>query len=234
MEGSVSFTQEGFIRGVRKTLPLLIGLSPFGFVVGLITERHGLTLVDCVLMNAFVYAGASELVALANWTHPASILAASFGVLVVNLRFMLMGPALAPWFSGLRPVWRYLGLSILVDHAWALSITDMRKGGRDAAFFIGLSIPLWVSWMVTVILGFVSASWLNLPEGSPLFFGALAAFVSLLVPLWRSRADILPWLVAAGIAAIVAHLLPHSSWYIPAGAICGCITGALLDPRRHG
>jgi predicted branched-subunit amino acid permease len=188
--------------------------------------------MQCVAMNALVYAGAAQLLALANWTHPAPILAATFAALVVNLRFALMGPALAPWLAGLKPLQRYACLAILVDHSWALSVTDMRRGGRDAALFFGLGVPLWCGWLAITTAGYLSASSLDLAPHNPLFFGALAAFVALLVPLWRGRADALPWVVAALVSLVVAHLLPHTSWYIVAGALAGCITGAALESRQ--
>jgi predicted branched-subunit amino acid permease len=232
MGRDVIFTKAGVWRGLRGAIPLLAGLAPFGFVVGLITERHGLSLIDCILMNGLVYAGAGQIVALADWSHPAPIAAAAFAALVVNLRFALMGPALAPWLEGLSPLKRYASLFLLVDHAWALSVTDMRKGGRDVGLFIGLSVPLWFGWLAAAVAGYLCASTLDLPPGHPLFFGALAAFVALLVPLWHGKSDALPWLVAAGVAAVVARILPHTSWYIVAGALSGCIAGALLR-RGH-
>jgi predicted branched-subunit amino acid permease len=232
MTTTIVFTGAALRRGMWRALPLVAGLSPFGFVTGLITERHGLTLLDCMLMNGLVYAGASQLVALANWTHPAPILAAAFAAFVVNMRFALMGPALAPWLAGLSVGKRYAALSILVDHPWALSVTDMRKGGRDVALFVGLSIPLWFGWLISTTVGFLCASTLDLPPHHPLFFGALAAFIALLVPLWRGLSDALPWAVAGIIAILVAQILPHTSWYIVAGALSGCLAGALRDGRR--
>jgi predicted branched-subunit amino acid permease len=232
MEAPIIFTRAGFWRGVRRSVPLVAGLAPFGFVVGLITQHHGLSLPQCMTMNALIYAGAAQLVALANWTHPAPILAAAFAALVVNLRFALMGPVLAPWLEGLKPVPRYLCLVLLVDHPWAISVTDMRNGGRDMALYVGISLPLWLGWMCTTSAGFLSADTLNLPPNHPLFFGALAAFIALLVPLWRGKRDALPWLVAGGMALLVAHLIPHTSWYIVAGALGGCLTGAALEGRH--
>ncbi len=232
MDSEVIFTQEGFRRGVYRSLPLVLGLSPFGFVTGLVTARHGLSLLDCVLMNGVVYAGASELLALANWTHPAPILAASFAAFVVNIRFALMGPVLAPWLDGLSQAGRYASLAVLVDHPWAISVADMRRGGRDAALFAGLSLGIWLGWMGATTAGFVLASILNLPPHHPIFFGALAAFLALLVPLWRGKADVFPWAAAGGTAALVARALPHSSWYILGGALGGSLAGALVDLWR--
>jgi predicted branched-subunit amino acid permease len=156
MTTNIVFTSATLRRGMWRSLPLVAGLAPFGFVTGLITQRHGLTLPDCMLMNALVYAGAAQLVALANWTHPAPILAAAFAAFVVNMRFALMGPVLAPWLSGLSTGKRYAALSILVDHTWALSVTDMRNGGRDVALFVGLSIPLWFGWLTSTTAGFLA------------------------------------------------------------------------------
>ena len=233
----VIFTRAGFWRGAYRALPLALGLAPFGFVTGLVTAHHGLSLLDCILMNGTVYAGAAQLVALANWTHPAPIVAAAFAAFVVNIRFALMGPVLAPWLDGLSPAGRYASLALLVDHPWAISVADIRRGGKDAALFVGLSLPIWAGWMVASTVGFCLARTLNLPPHHPIFFGALAAFLALLVPLWRSKADILPWLVAGGVAAAAAQSLPHTSWYILIGALSGCLTGAIMDRRRdsnHG
>jgi predicted branched-subunit amino acid permease len=233
----ITFTRAGFWRGVHRAFPLAAGLAPFGFVTGLVTAHHGLSLLDCVLMNAFVYTGAAQLVALANWTHPAPIVAAAFAAFVVNSRFALMGPVLAPWLDGLGLAGRYANLAVLVDHAWAISVTDIRRGGRDAALLAGLSLPVWAGWQISTTAGFLLARTLNLPPHHPIFFGALAAFLALLVPLWRGRADILPWLVAGFMAALTAQFLPHTSWYILIGALSGCLAGAVMDRRNstvHG
>lgn len=229
----VVFTRAGFQRGFIRALPLALGLAPFGFVTGLVTAHHGLSLFDCMVMNATVYAGAAELVALANWTHPAPILAAAFAAFIVNIRFALMGPVLAPWLDGMSPAGRYASLALLVDHPWAISVAEIRRGSKDAALFTGLSLPIWAGWMISSTAGFLLGRRFSLPPDHPLFFGALAAFLALLVPLWRSRADILPWLVAGGASATAAQLLPHSAWYILIGAVSGCLAGAVMDTKRR-
>ncbi|HQT66001.1 MAG: hypothetical protein B7Z78_11685 [Rhodospirillales bacterium 20-60-12] len=229
---TIKFTRAGFWRGMSRAWPLAIALGPFGLVVGIIIQSKGLTMVDCVLMNMFIYAGASEIVALANWTHPAPILAAILAAFVVNMRLALMGPVLNPWLAKITPVQRFFSLFVLVDPSWALAVTDMRKGGTDAAFYAGLSVPLWAGWVISSLVGYLAASRLNLPPDHPLFFAALASFIALLVPLWRGRSDALPWLVAGGVALSVARILPGSSWYIVAGALAGSITGAIAEHRK--
>jgi 4-azaleucine resistance transporter AzlC len=224
-----SFTRAGILRGMRRSLPLIVGLTPFGLVTGILAQAKGLSLAETTLMSALVYAGASQILALGAWTVPAPIVAATLSAFIVNLRMALMGPVLTPWLERFRG-WRVWGtLFFLVDHGWALSVSEMRAGRNDLGFLFGCGVLLWVFWVITSILGHLLGSWLQPPPGHPIFFAALAAFVSLLVPMWRSTRDLLPWAVAIATACLVAWLLPGTSWHIVAGALAGSLAGAARD-----
>ncbi|HWK46047.1 MAG TPA: AzlC family ABC transporter permease [Stellaceae bacterium] len=228
------FTGAGVLRGARASGPIVIATIPFGLVAGIAAQGQGLSLTDAVLMSVIVFAGSAQLLVLAAWTHPAPILAASFAAFVVNLRLALMGPVLAPWLDRLRG-WRLWGsLFFLTDQNWALSVTDMRSGGRDAAFLMGSGLTLWVVWVSGTALGHLVGATLHPSPGHPLFFAALAVFVAMLVGMWRGYGDAMPWMVAALVAVGVAWLLPGTSWHIIAGALAGSLAGALRDRYRDG
>ncbi len=229
---AVVFTTAGLRAGIRGCLPLLVGVTPFGLVCGIVAQGAGLSRLEAVLMSALCYAGSAQLVALAGWTHPAPVLAASFAALVVNLRLALMGPVLSPWLDRLCG-WRLWGsLFVMADQNWAQALTDMNAGGRDAAVLFGSGLIMWAWWVVTTAIGYALGSALRPPPGHPVFFAALAVFISMLVPMWRGRSDVAPWGVAAVVAVLAARLLP-GSWYIIAGALAGSLVGALRDRRRR-
>lgn len=225
----VTFTPAGIRRGVRAALPMFIGLLPFGLVVGVLSAGKGLTLAEALLMSGIVYAGASQLLALELWADPAPVFAATLAALVVNIRMAPMGAALAPWLDRLRG-WRLWGtLATLVDHSFALSVAEQRKGGRDAGFLLGTGVALWLAWMVTVAAGHILGGAVRLPAGHPLFFGGIAAFASLLVPIWRGLRDLAPWALAAGLALAAHHLgLPQ-----PLPLLAGALSGAALAAWRE-
>ena len=77
IHGPVVFTPAGLRRGAVVSLPLLIGLAPFGIVCGITQQAAGLSLGETMLMAGLVYAGSAQLVVLAAWTHPPSVLAAT-------------------------------------------------------------------------------------------------------------------------------------------------------------
>jgi predicted branched-subunit amino acid permease len=229
----VVFTRAGILRGMREALPLLFGLAPFGLVAGIAAQGAGLSLVGCMLMSALVFAGSSQLVALAGWGHPVPVLAVTLAAFVVNLRLALMGPVLAPWLDQLRG-WRLWGsLFVMTDQNWAQSVADMNNGGRDAGILFGSGAALWVTWLATTAAGHIAGLLLRPPPGHPLFFAALAVFVAFLVTMWRGRGDLLPWVVAALVALAMSRMLPGTSWYIVGGALAGSLVGGLRDHYRR-
>jgi hypothetical protein len=228
----VVFTRDGLIRGARDVLPLLLGVTPFGLVTGIASQGADLSLGEAVFMSVFVYAGASQLVALAIWAHPPPLLAVTLAAFVVNLRLALMGPVLSPWFDRFRG-WRvWFSMFVMTDQNWAMSVREMNRGGRDAAYLLGSGLPMWLVWTITTAVGHYAGSALRPPPGHPVFFAALAVFVSMLAGMWRGRRDVLPWLVAAAVSVTVARLLPGTFWYIIAGSLAGSVVGGWRDRER--
>jgi 4-azaleucine resistance transporter AzlC len=207
-------------------------MVPFGLVIGVLADGKGLSFAETVLMSAIVYAGAAQLVALELWQDPVPIGAVVIAAFVVNLRMAPMGAALAAWLDRLRGIRLWGTLWTMVDHSFALSIQEQRRGGRDAGYLLGIGTGLWVAWVLTTAVGHLASSAVRVPPGHPLYFAAVAAFLSILVGLWRGpRADLLPWL-AAGVVALAAHRLGLP---IPlpllAGTFAGAVLGAWLELR---
>ncbi|MFN7001073.1 AzlC family ABC transporter permease [Elioraea tepidiphila] len=222
-------TGAGFRRGARATLPLTVGLVPFGLVVGVLAQAQGLSALEQALMSALVFAGSSQILALELWTDPAPIASATLAALAVNVRFALMGPSLAPWIDALKGVRKWATVSAIVDHAWALAIAEMRAGRHDALFYLGSAVTLWSAWLATTILGHALGAVVALPRGHPLFFAAPACFIALLVPIWRGRGDAAPWAIAAAVSLGVGPLLPNPALAVVSGAVAGSLAGALRE-----
>ena len=231
--GPVVFTREGFVRGLRASPALVLAGVPFGVIAGLTAQAHGLSFAEASLMSFFTFAGSAQLLALGAWTTPVSFATVNLTSLTVNLRFLLMGPLLAPWLDHLRGWRRWLSLFFMIDHNWALALKEIEAGRRDAAFLIGSGLPIWVAWVLLTMVGHLLASSVAAPPGHPVYFAALAVFIALLVPMWRGRVDLAPWLVAAAVAFGVSRLLPHTSWHIVTGAVAGGLCGALRDAWKR-
>ena len=232
-ETRVTFTRHGMLRGARAAAPLVIGTFPFGLVVGVISDAKGLSLLETLLMCALVFAGSSQLLALELWAEPAPVAAATLAALVVNMRLAPMGAALAPWLDRLRGLRLWGTLATLVDHSYAMSAAEQRRGGKDAGYLLGVGLVLWFFWLVAVGVGHVAGSAVRLPPGHPLYFAAVATFCAILVPVWQGvRRDLLPWTLAAAVALLAWAAGLAAPWPLLAGALSGAALGAWLELRR--
>lgn len=229
------FSLGGCLEGVRLFLPVLPGIFVYGLAFGTAAAHRGMSLAETAAMSGFVYAGASQMVALEVWRNswtPGAILAVAIITATVNARFVLMSASFQPWMSR-APGWRNaLHLFFLVDANFLIGSRYHAEGGRDLGVPFGAGVASWFAWMASTVPGYLAGSLVPEPRRfaldlvMPVFFAAMA------VPLWRGlRATGLPWAVAAAVALVVDWLLPGYA-FIVAGALAGAITGGFLRDSR--
>lgn len=226
----VVFTRAGALRGARAILPIVPGAIAFGLVYGFLAGERGLSALEIGLTSMLVFAGASQFLALELWGDPLPMFSLVVGVAIINLRHLLMGPALLPWLSQLPPGQSYASLYFMTDESWGVSVAEERRGGRDAAFLLGAGLALYATWVSSTVLGRAAGDLSFLVEDWGLDFLTTAFFVALLAGFWRGRADALPWGVAATVAVLAKTALP-GTWYIVLGAVAGSLVGAWRDSR---
>ena len=224
--GKVTFSLAGALEGAKRCLPIEVAGFAIGLVFGVLAGQAGLSAAETVLMSALVFSGATQFVVLGLWAAPLPVAAIVLTTLVVNLRYVLMGATLAPWFSGLSRPKAYGSIFFLADENWALAMGEHAKGRRDAAFLIGGGLAMFASWTISSLVGRTVGGALEDPARWGLDFAFTAVFLALLAGLWRGRrSDLLPWVVAAGVA-VAAHLLLPGQWYVLLGGLAGSLAGA--------
>ena len=225
-----------FLAGVRACVLVAIAGGIFGFAFGILAHLKGLSIGHATLMSALVYAGAAQMVSLTLWnTQHLPIVALMATTFVICLRFLLMAITLRPHFAEI-PRWKvYLGLLLLVDENWALTLIRTRQIKVSStyifAYFLGVSITFYLAWILGTIFGYIGSHWIHNPKDLGFDFVFTAIFLGLLVGMWRGKKDVVPWFVAA-IVAIVAYKFIHGDWYIIIGALVGSLVGAWRDSRK--
>ncbi|HEV2583386.1 MAG TPA: AzlC family ABC transporter permease [Ktedonobacteraceae bacterium] len=227
----VIFTLAGMMHGARKALPLAASVFFVGLVFGVLARQARMGGVEATLMSVLVFAGASQFVALSLWMiAPFPVMTIILTTFVVNMRHLLMGASLRPWFSRLPRLAAYCTLFFMVDESWALTMGELNAGGRDGAFLLGSGLLLYVAWVASSIVGLVAGASIQNPAQWGLDFAFTAVFIALLAGMWRGRSQFLPWAIAAG-AALAAYRWLPGEWYIVLGGLAGSITGAIFYAR---
>jgi 4-azaleucine resistance transporter AzlC len=227
----MTFTLSGVLLGAKRAIPLALSVCAVGFVFGVLARQAKLSVFDALLMSGLVYAGASQFVALSLWTAiPFPVITIILTTFIVNMRHMLMGASLRPWFAKLSPWKVYATVFFMVDESWALTMSDFAKGGRDAGFLLGSGFILYLAWVSSSFIGRTAGAWIQNPAQWGLDFAFTAVFTALLVGMWKGKSNLLPWIVAAIVAVAAAHWLP-GKWYILPGGLAGSIVGAFTGAK---
>ena len=231
MRTAAPWTVSGFNLGMRLALPIMPGMIAFGLAVGATAARKGFSFIDSLVMNVFVYAGMSQLVAMEAWPERVTLGAlAALAVLciTVNARMLLMSAALYPWL-GASPSWRiYPTLHVLADPSWLIAMRYRSQGGSDAGVLLGSSVLLAVAWVVATCVGHVGGTMIADPRRYGIDLVMPIFFTAMLIPLWRGGRAAIAWIVA-GVVAVAVHQLAGGWWFIVAGGVAGSIVGGYLD-----
>jgi len=181
-------------------------------------------------MSVVVFAGASQLAALALIAQGAGVAVIVATTFMVNLRMAMYSASLAPWLRSLGRSTRAALAYLMTDQAYAFSVLRYRRlpdaPRRD--YYLGVATPLWVLWQATTVLGAVLGA--QVPPAWQLEFAIPLTFLAMLAPAVRDRPGLLAAIVGGGVA-LALDGLPHNLGLV-LGAVLGIAAGTAADAAR--
>lgn len=221
-ESSLRFSVGGLRDGFTECVPIALGVAGYGIVFGVLARQAGLSVAEAVFMSATVLAGAAQLIVIELWETPIPVIAVIGTTFVVNLRYVLMGAALRPWFSQLTPLKAYGSVFFTADENWALTMGKLKSGSQQGAYLLGSGLAIWSFWVVATVVGAIAGGVIGEPSQYGLDFVLTAVFIAIAVGLWEGKSSLLPWLTAFVVAVLGAQYLP-GRWYILLGGVAGSV-----------
>lgn len=215
-----------FCQGMKAAIPIWIAFAPSSLAWGIAAQAHGLKLEEVLLMSAWVYSGPAQfavLEPLASGKPALQVLIAGF---LMNLRFLPMSAALAPYFDGVRRTKLLLSCHFVSASSFIVPYFQFQKerenlptetdqerratGGDNLRFFLGVGMTSFSVWVVGTGLGFGVA--LGFPPGyeEALKFILPGYFAGLLVAEMRGRT--MPLICLASLVATVPGTLVDADW----------------------
>ena len=198
-----------FRAGVQAIVPALIATATWGLVT-VAMVKSGLTESMALAMTLLLYAGSAQLTSLPLIATGAPLWLIFAAGCVVNLRFLIFGAALQPYFRHLS--WpKRLGLGYFTtDMGFVLFMPRFgdaaERGTREQLwYFIGTIAPGWLVWQTSSIVGIYLGT--MVPATWSLDFAAVLALLAITVPLANSK-PMLVSMLAAGLVAWVGQTLP--------------------------
>lgn len=226
-QNNFSQLKTGFIAN----LVVAASVGAYGSVLGLLAAKKGLSWFELLTMNLSVFAGSAQFVMVDMWLPPLPIVEITLAVLVINMRYLLIGASLNPLFIDKSLGHKMLFMHLVADENWAMTMARFHKEKITTYFLLGGGVCVQAAWCAGTMAGHSLGAVISSPEKFGLDFAFVAVFTALVFSFWRGRQDILPWLTTAVIAVAVEQILP-GKWYILAGGVGGALVTALLPERK--
>jgi len=227
-------TSQEFWRGVLAVAPILVGVLPFGLVLGTQAAQKGLSFAEVAMMCGLNFAGGSEFVAIELWKNPPALLLIVGMTFLVNSRHLLMGAILEPYLRNVRARKALLILFFMADEIWAFGLQDARTQRRvnlNLSFYAGVAAALYLTWVASTTIGALIGLRLGNPDALGIDLAFPAVFLVLLKGLWKGYKAAIPWLVSLAVA-IVLRLSISGSWYVAGGTVSGLLVTYLLSGQK--
>lgn len=208
-------------KGVRATLPLALGVAPFGIAYGTVAGEAMMPW-QASLMSLTVFAGTAQFVTASMLSQGAGHLAVLITGLLINMRMVLMSASLASQLDDVPHALRVPVAHLLTDESFAVSAAAFEKRTGDPLFVIGSGLTIFVTWQITTAMGLGFGA--QLPTGLGLEYALPASLICLLFLLIKDRFSIAISTLAALLSLAMVALLP-STWSPVVGTLIAVTLG---------
>ncbi|GAB6143546.1 AzlC family ABC transporter permease [Desulfocicer niacini] len=219
-----------FLQGAKDTFPLIVGAIPFGIIFGTLAATAGLSFAATMGMSLFVFAGSSQFVCVSLVTAGTAWPMIVLTTFVVNLRHMLYGATMVPFYKNLHPLWKMVLAFGLTDETFAVAVTRYMQ--KDDAphreyYNLGSMVFMYTNWNLCTIIGLTAGKTFPGISEWGLDFAMPATFIGIVIPYLVSK-PMWASVITAGTISILAGGLPHKLGLMVA-AIAGVTVGLVCE-----
>lgn len=195
------------LAGARAMVPWLLGVTPFGLVIGIAAANADIPTLAGWLTAPAIYGGSAQVATIELMDAGAAPLVVVTTALAINARLVLYSAAMAARWRGTPGWWRAAAAYLLIDPSFAVGIDRYQQPGDRTgahAHYLGGAVVLWVTWLAAIAVGATAGA--QLPAGLHLEFVIPLYLVGQVVPRATKGA-----MRRATLAAVAVAVLGYSA-----------------------
>jgi 4-azaleucine resistance transporter AzlC len=212
----------GIKRGIKAGVVFAIPALALGASFGILAEPV-MGAGAAIAMSILVFAGAAQFASVSVLAAGGGVFSAVSAGLLINMRFLPMGLAVAPALKGGR-LRRAAEAQAMVDASWALA--SRGDGTFSRELMIGATLPQALCWWAGTAVGALGGSLIGNPET----FGLDAMFPAFYLALLVGEMDLRTLPSALLGAAVALVLVPFAPPGVP---VVAAALAALVGLRER-
>jgi len=200
-------------KGFKDATPVMAGYFPIAMAFGILAKTAGVSIVEGVMMSTFVYAGASQFMAvsmIAAGISPISILLATF---LMNFRHFIMSASIRAKLNTVPSKYFPLIGFFLTDESF--SVASMKEDIDDFNYLISLEVSCYISWGLGTLFGYLTGMFFPAILITAMGVALYALFVALLIPACKKSSEAILY---ASLAGIINTFLSQIPWISSSGS----------------
>ncbi len=210
-----------FFDGIKSGIPIFIGYLPIAIAFGLLAKNTGIPFAHTVGMSVFVFAGASQFMALELIALGTGAIEIVFSTFIVNLRHLLMSMSIneraRPEGKGKKGLYAFF----ITDEVFAVAST--REGDIGSHYLYGIGLMAYLSWTLNSAFGYLVGSILPTTLQEGMGIALYAMFIGLLVPSVKAHRKALYLAAGAALCNSLLVLFLPTGWAIIAAAAAAVV-----------
>jgi 4-azaleucine resistance transporter AzlC len=176
-----SYKMTSYLYGLQKAIPVIFGFLPVAISFAILARNAGMTSLEIIAMSAFVFAGASQIMAAELVGGGAGIMSIVIATFVINLRHIIMSTCVFKRLGKKNIFTRlFIGFGV-TDETFALFTTEDERR-CDQYFMFGLITVTYLSWVIGTVIGTLISVMLPTIVSDSFGIALYALFISLIVP----------------------------------------------------
>ncbi|NGQ94205.1 branched-chain amino acid ABC transporter permease [Brevibacillus sp. SYP-B805] len=217
--------------GFTEALPLAVAIAAYGLSYGVLATQANISLMGAVAMSLLVFSGSVQMVTVAMLTAGANLTSILFTSVLLNLRNLLYGAALA---EGLAPAkkWRWLLSFGVSDEPFVLGSSRFKQYGPDPLYFGIVVGTFYMAWAFSSFIGALIGNQVD-PQQWGLDLAFPVTFVALLIPGLQEKPVIATALTAAGLAIGLECVMPGNEFTIIITGVLSPLVGLYVKRRSQ-
>ncbi len=176
-------------NGVVSGFPVIIGYFPVAMAFGLLSRNVGISLRDSCFFSIFVFAGASQFMALDLIKASVAFGNIILATFLLNLRHMMMSASLSVKLKETKKKWLPFIAFGITDETFSISTLKGEK--LDTPFLLALHSASYSSWVLGTFTGYLVGTVLPTVVQNSLGIGLYAMFAALLAPEIKKSLNVL-------------------------------------------
>ena len=218
---------KSYLYGIRRSVPVFFGFLPVAITFAIMATAIGLTALETIAMSVFVFAGASQIMAMGMIGAGAGMLSVVLATFVLNLRHLIMSTCIFNKIRIKNPLLKLVGAMSVTDEGFAL-ITTEKDDKCNVPYVFGIITLTYLSWVFGTVIGVVASNILPRIIADSFGIALYALFIALIVPDIKKSLRLFLTVVITAVINTVLCAFMATSWAIIVSTLAGAFVGTFI------